>query len=110
MTFHSLEHLEAIIWYLVAQFQCCCVSGNREARGDSEVGGWLVGGAGNRGARGDREMGGWLVGGAGNRGARGDSEVGGWPVGGAVRTLTAFVKKVCCPCGRGSWCPTHLQL
>ena len=91
MTFHSLEHLEAIIWYLVAQFQCCCVSGNREARGDSEVGGWLVGGAGNRGAR-------------------GDSEVGGWPVGGAVRTLTAFVKKVCCPCGRGSWCPTHLQL
>ena len=53
MTFHSLEHLEAIIWYLVAQFQCCCVSGNREARGDSEVGGWLVGGAGNRGARGD---------------------------------------------------------
>ena len=72
MTFHSLEHVEAIIWYLVAQFQCCCVSGNREARGDSEVGGW--------------------------------------PVGGAVRTLTAFVKKVCCPCGRGSWCPTHLQL
>ena len=56
MTFHSLEHVEAIIWYLVAQFQCCCVSGNREARGDSEVGGWPVGGAGNRGARGDREV------------------------------------------------------
>ena len=45
MTFLSLEHLEAIIWYLIAQFQCCCVSGNREAQGDREMGKWLVGGA-----------------------------------------------------------------
>ena len=70
MTFLSLEHLEAIIWYLIAQFQCCCVSGNREAQGDREMGKWLVGGA--------------------------------------VRTLRTFVKKVCCLCGHGSWCPKTL--